>query len=140
MKKRTFIRVISLTLVFLCSLGSIACNKSGDQSTPITTPITTPQPTPPVEPEPMPTIPISVINGKLDSGKATGMYEEGDTVTLTAARPAKGYRFTHWEDSQGNIVGTTTEQRFSYIQIDTKDKKVYVTTIGSGDDRVYDFE
>ncbi|MBQ9760610.1 MAG: metallophosphoesterase [Clostridia bacterium] len=53
------------------------------------------------------TVKISVTNGMLPCGESVGEYPIGDRVTITAKIPPKGYRFTHWEDAQGENVGDT---------------------------------
>ena len=113
MKKRIATQILSLLLVSVVSLGCFACNKGEDDVTEPPTEETTPEVTttrnvyvPPIEPDPTGTIKISVTNGTLDNGKSEGKYEVGDEITLTAANPAKGYRFTHWENAKGETVGT----------------------------------
>ncbi len=50
---------------------------------------------------------IDVVNGKLEDGFAKGWYPQDASVTLTANAPESGYRFSHWENSAGEQVGTT---------------------------------
>ncbi|MBP3555585.1 MAG: leucine-rich repeat protein [Clostridia bacterium] len=48
---------------------------------------------------------ISVDNGVLEDGFTVGWYREGTQATLTANEPSKGYVFSHWVNSLGEIVG-----------------------------------
>ena len=36
-------------------------------------------------------------------------------------------------------VGTSTEQSFSFFQVDTKNEVIYLTRVGAGDDKVFNF-
>ena len=47
---------------------------------------------------------ISVVNGMLPDGFGKGLYQEGDSVTLTAA-PKPGYIFSCWKNSADEVVG-----------------------------------
>ena len=47
---------------------------------------------------------ISAVNGTLPDGFAKGLYQEGDSVTLTAT-PKPGYVFSCWKNSAGEAVG-----------------------------------
>ena len=47
---------------------------------------------------------ISAVNGTLPDGFAKGLYQEGDSVTLTAA-PKPGYIFSCWKSSADEAVG-----------------------------------
>ena len=47
---------------------------------------------------------ISAVNGTLPDGFAKGLYQEGDSVTLTAT-PKPGYIFSCWKNSAGEAVG-----------------------------------
>jgi len=49
---------------------------------------------------------IKVVNGTHTDGFSTGYYKAGTSVTLTANAADESYVFSHWEDSEGNIVGT----------------------------------
>ena len=47
---------------------------------------------------------IKVVNGTLPDGFSRGLYQDGDTVTLTASQKA-GYGFSCWKDFAGSVVG-----------------------------------
>lgn len=49
---------------------------------------------------------IKVVNGTHADGFKTGYYKAGTSVTLTANALEEGYIFSHWENSEGQIVGT----------------------------------
>ena len=52
---------------------------------------------------------IRVVNGTFEDGTINAEVEVGATVTLQAMEAPAGYRFSHWKDSKGNILGYTTE-------------------------------
>ena len=52
---------------------------------------------------------VKLAAGLLDDGCNHGLYLSGDQITLTAPESdADGKVFSHWEDGQGNLVGSTT--------------------------------
>lgn len=63
-----------------------------------------------------PTFTVNVVTGEGGNGESTGSgaYVEGDTVELSAAIPAKGYMFSHWEnkDSYGIGAGVALENEY----------------------------
>lgn len=61
---------------------------------------------------------INVSGGTLSDGFTHGLYVEGETITLTCLIP-EGQIFSHWEDENGNVVGTDQNLRF---QISAGDK------------------
>jgi hypothetical protein len=46
---------------------------------------------------------ITVINGSPDNSVTEADYPIGESFSITAAKPVNGYRFSHWEDSSGNL-------------------------------------
>ena len=51
---------------------------------------------------------VKLTAGALDDGCMHGLYLPGDKVTMTApTKDAYGASFTYWEDSKGNVVGTS---------------------------------
>ena len=51
---------------------------------------------------------ISVVGGMLSDGSTYGLYKAGETVQITAPTAnADGVPFSHWADSNGNVVATT---------------------------------
>ena len=60
----------------------------------------------------------NVSGGTLSDGFTHGLYVEGETITLTCLIP-EGQIFSHWEDENGNVVGTDQNLRF---QIPAGDK------------------
>lgn len=51
-------------------------------------------------------------------------FDEGTSVTLTAATRSFGYQFKEWQDGDGNVLSTTSPYSFT-IQSDTTIKAVY---------------
>ena len=118
--KKNWMHILALLLACVLSIGLVACNDSPESTTPdanttassdesttssnqtTSSNADTPEPAP----EPEENVAISVINGTLENSKTEGTYSEGEQITLTAAKPANGYRFTHWEDSEGNRLGS----------------------------------
>ncbi len=47
---------------------------------------------------------VKVENGLMSDGFTSGRYLSGETVTITANEPEEGYRFSHWEDANGNLI------------------------------------
>ena len=76
-------------------------------TTPPTTTTTTPTTEPPLEdvPSDVPVeedeVLVALVNGRLADGKSWAVFDKGSEVTLKAATPSNGYRFTHWENSKG---------------------------------------
>lgn len=69
---------------------------------------------------------ITVINGSPDNSVTEADYPIGESFSLTAAKPVNGYRFSHWEDSSGNLLGesetlvltaTKSEQYKAYYEV-----------------------
>ena len=54
------------------------------------------------------TFTVNAVNGSFSNGNTTVTVDEGAILTLTANAPPKGYRFSHWENSLGAKVGTST--------------------------------
>ncbi len=51
---------------------------------------------------------VTVVNGVItDTGETTGVYDEGDTVSVTADDPEDGYGFSSWSISTTSGSGTT---------------------------------
>ncbi len=51
---------------------------------------------------------IKAVNGTLPDGFNSGLYQVGDTVTLTAKETEAGYIFKGWKNSAGAFVGTNS--------------------------------
>ena len=52
---------------------------------------------------------ITTVGGTLSDGFAKGLYKTGETVTLTANEPAKGYKFVGWRSSvDGSLITGST--------------------------------
>ena len=67
---------------------------------------------------------IELINGKHEDGFAHGLFQKDEVLTITANEPEEGYKFSHWEDSKGNIISdkavcevTVKEQNETYEAI-----------------------
>jgi len=48
---------------------------------------------------------VSVTDGKLSDGFTSGLYAEGERITITCETP-NDMLFKHWVDQNGNVVGT----------------------------------
>ena len=48
----------------------------------------------------------------IGTGETSGIYVRNEIVTVMADEPAPGMRFSHWEDSQGKILGYQTVYKF----------------------------
>lgn len=63
-----------------------------------------------------PTFNVSVVTGKGGDGESTGSgsYVAGDLVNVSAAVPADGYMFSHWEnvDAYGHTTGIAMENEY----------------------------
>jgi len=59
---------------------------------------------------------VEVENGKLADGFTSGRYLEGEIITITANEPAVGKKFSHWQDSEGNVVCTDSTYQITIAQ------------------------
>lgn len=49
---------------------------------------------------------VIIENGKLANGTTAGAPAIGDTITMTANAAPAHYRFSHWENLEGDVLGT----------------------------------
>lgn len=54
------------------------------------------------------------------------VFDEGTTMTLTAATRSFGYKFKEWQDAHGNVLSTTSPFSFT-LQTDTVVNAIYET-------------
>ena len=50
---------------------------------------------------------VQVVGGVLADGTASGLYKNGDTITLTAPDTSENLVFSHWKNSAGTRVSVT---------------------------------
>ena len=62
---------------------------------------------------------IKVVNGTHADGFKTGYYKAGTSVTLIADEAGEGFIFSHWEDSNGNVVGSESTLMISECASET---------------------
>ncbi len=68
---------------------------------------------------------VQVENGKLSDGFTSGRYKAGESLTITANEPAEGYRFSHWEDANGNLISEQSVYECTVGQANVQYTAVY---------------
>ena len=64
--------------------------------------------------------------------------DTGHTLTIICST-TDAYMYGGSDGGPQMTLGTTTEQAFDFVQIDTKNRKVYTTRIGAGSNRVVEY-
>lgn len=62
---------------------------------------------------------ITVKNGTLSDGFTQGRYKANDTLTLTAKSAAEGYEFSHWKNSNGDVVSEEATMQITVTGAET---------------------